>query len=187
MKKIFALLLSLTLLFTTCMTALAATPTPDSTMNERLTAITQKVKDTLSIGDSFTSFTGNLNETNAASLWSLNWSNDKEQLYVSANENGTIVGYSDSYTGRGMYATGRIPRFPTLSIDDAKSIAGTFLGKVLYTKIASVDLQGTSALDYSGSAEYYLNGALKLYGIETIFVDQRFNRFTILIYKYSSF
>ncbi|SHH78628.1 S-layer homology domain-containing protein [Sporobacter termitidis DSM 10068] len=166
MKKILTFVLCLALLVSTGVTALAA-DTSDSAVKERLTAITLKVKDTLGIDDSFTSFNGDLNETGAASLWALNWSNDKEQIYVSANENGTIVSYNDNVAGVSTPANGRIPKFPTLTIDDAKTIAGTFLGKVLDTKLSSVDLSGTSALDYSGSAVYYLNGSLKLHGVET--------------------
>ena len=172
MKKVFALALSLILLASTSMTALAApSETPSvvsgTGMTERLKAITLKVKEVLGIGDSFTSFNGNLNETDTASIWSLNWSGDSEQIYVNANENGTIVSYNDYTTGIGSTSYDRIPRFPAMSQDDAKTVAYAFLAKVLDKTRLSVDLAGTSSLDYSGNATYYLSGPLRLNGIET--------------------
>jgi hypothetical protein len=165
MKKLISLLLCLTLLASLGLTAAAAGT--DSAMNERLTAITLKVKETLGIGDSFTSFSGNLNEYGKQSMWSLNWSSDSEQIYVNANENGAVVNYSYNTQGVSIPVNNRIPRFPAMSLDEAKTIAGKFLLRVLDTKIASVDLNGTSSLDYSGNAVYYLSGAIKLFGTET--------------------
>lgn len=166
MKKVTALLLCITLLAGLGLSAAAAGD--KGALNDRMTAVTLKVKETLGIGDSFTSFDGYLNEYGNQSLWSLTWSSDSEQIYVSANENGTIVSYSDnkrSYADSSFY--GRIPRFPTMSLDEAKAIAGDFLSKVLDTKITSVNLEGASSLDYSGSAMYHLSGSLRLNGVET--------------------
>jgi hypothetical protein len=169
MKKLIALALSLVLLVSTCVTALAApVESPSSAaMTERLKAITLKVKETLGIGGSFTTFNGTLNETDTASLWSLSWSSDSEQIYVTANENGTIVSYNDYVSGDSMPSYDRIPRFPTLNLDDAKTMANAFLSKVLDSARLSVSLAGTSSLDYSGNATYYLSGPMKLNGIET--------------------
>jgi hypothetical protein len=86
-------------------------------MTERLTAVTLKVKDTLGIGDSITTFSGNLNQNGLNSLWSLNWSSDSEWIYVTANENGTIVSYSDNVASVSAPAYERIPRFPALSLE----------------------------------------------------------------------
>ena len=172
MKKLIALALCLILPVSTGVTALAApaSASPDGTggsLNDRLKAITLKVKETLEIGDGFTSFNGNLSETGTASLWSLSWSNDSEQIYVTANENGTVVNYSDYVSGGSSAPYERIPRFPAMSLDDAKAVADAFLAKVLGSSRLSVSLAGTSTLDYSGSAVYYLSGPLKLNGIET--------------------
>ena len=172
MKKLLALALSLILLASTCVTALAApagasTAASGASMTERLKEVTLKVKETLGIGDSFTTFNGNLNESGAASLWSLNWSSDSEQIYVRANENGTVVSYSRYKSGAGDTTYERIPRFPSMSLDDARSVADAFLDKVLDNALLSVELTGTSSLDYSGSAVYHLSGPLKLYGLET--------------------
>ena len=169
MKKLIALVLSLILLVTTGAAALAAPAASDAAMTERMKAVTLKVKETLGIGDSFTSFSGNLNESGTASLWSLSWSSDKEQVYVTANENGTIVNYSANLTGdpTRTYMYSRIPRFPAMSLDEAKTVANTFLSRVLNPKTETVALSGTSTLDYTGSAMYSLGGRMKLNGLDT--------------------
>jgi hypothetical protein len=166
MKKIISLMLCIALMASLGLTALAAPESSDG-MTGRLKAITLKVKETLGISDSFTSFSGDLNETGTVSLWSLNWSSDKEQIYVSANENGTVVSYRDSLTGSYQPSGGRIPKLPALGLDDAKSIAEAFLAKVLANGYQSVELKGTSSLDYTGNAVYYLSGSLKLFNIDT--------------------
>lgn len=166
-KKFLSLLLCLGLLVSIGVSATAAQVSADGTLNERLKAITLSVKNTLGIGDAFTSFNGTLNENERASLWSLTWSKDNEQIYVSANENGRIVSYNNYVSGNNTPIYSHIPRFPAITIDEAKTVAMTFLGKVLNTKLEAVDLQGNSNLDYSGSAMFYLNGNLKLNGIES--------------------
>jgi hypothetical protein len=168
-KKIISFILCLALLGSTATAAAAAGIQADNALNDRLTAITLSVKETLGIGDSFTSFSGTLDQNDTASIWSLTWSGDNEQINVTANESGKIVSYND-YISSGSTASnsnGRIPRFPTITIDQAKSAAKTFLNKVLNTKFETVDLQGSSTLDYSSNAVFYLNGNMMVYGIES--------------------
>ena len=175
MKKLLALALCLVLLAGAGAPAAAApapatrpgTSSSDGAMTERLKAITLKVKETLGIGDGFTSFTGNLDEVGAVSLWSLNWSGEGERIYVRANENGTVVSYNNDIDRRSAPRYSGIPRFPAMSLDDAKVIAVGFLARVLDQKTETADLIGTSVLDYSGDAMFYLNGPMKLRGLET--------------------
>ncbi len=167
MKKIMSLILSLLLLTSTGLAAAAAPEPPDGTLDERMKATTIKVKDTLGIGDEFTSFDGTLNEYGGVSLWELNWSNDKESIYVTANENGRIIRYSDYISDVSRPVYGNIPRFPKISIDEARSAAAVFLDKVLDTSLETVELHGKGTLDYSNNASFYLSGTLKLNGVET--------------------
>jgi hypothetical protein len=167
-KKILSLVLVLLLLISTGIIAAAAPESPDSALNERLKAITLSVKETLDIGDEFTSFNGSLDEYGTVSRWSLSWSKDDEQLYVSANENGRIVSYNHYYSDNSVpVQRGNIPRFPKIDLEEAKAIAAAFLGKVLDKEIETIELRGSSNLDYSGNAVYYLNGIMKLFGVET--------------------
>lgn len=166
MKKFLAMLLSLVLLVSTGVTALAAPEPTDEGLNNRLEAITLKVKETLGISDSFTSFKGSLNENDTASLWSLNWSKDDEQIHVSANENGTVVSFNDYVSGSNAPSEGKLPRFPAMTLEEAKSAAGAFLDKVLADS-ESVDLKGNSNLDYSGSAVFHMSGTMTLSGVDT--------------------
>lgn len=161
-------ILCLILLTSLSVTASGAPASAKGTLDERLKAITLSVKDTLDIGDTYTSFKGALNEYGTVSLWDLSWSGDDGQLYVTVNENGRIVRYN-YYGSRDIDrpSYGNMPRFPKINIDDAKSAAKAFLDKVLDARYETVELQGYSNLDYSGSAEYYLRGVLKLNGMES--------------------
>jgi hypothetical protein len=166
-KKILTLILCLILLVTTGMIAAAAPESPDGAMDARLKAITLSVKETLGIGDTFTTFDGTLNEYGTVSLWELSWSNDAEHIYVTANENGRIIRYQDYVSNTDRPAYGNMPRYPKISVEEAQSAAAAFLDSVLDKSLESVALEGNSALDYSGSTVFYLNGALKLNGIES--------------------
>ncbi|NLA86683.1 MAG: hypothetical protein GX847_05250, partial [Clostridiales bacterium] len=167
MKKIMSLILSLLLLTSTSLIAAAAPVSPDGTLDERMKAITLSVKETLGIGDAFTSFDGDLNEYDGVSLWELNWSNDKERIYVTANESGKIVRYNEYVSDTVQPSYGNMPRFPKISIDEAKASAAAFLDKVLDKEIETAELQGSSDLNYSGSAVFSLNGPMMLNGVET--------------------
>lgn len=167
MKKALALVLCLILLVSTGIAAAAAPEPRDGALDERLKAITLSVKETLGIGDTYTSFDGALNEYGTVSLWDLNWSDDKGSIHVTANESGKIIHYREYVSSIDRPSYENIPRFPKISADEAKSEAAAFLEKVLDTSIESAELQGNSSLDYSGSAVFYLSGTLKLNGVET--------------------
>lgn len=166
MKKALPLALCLILLVSTGITAAASVPR-DGALDERLKAITLSVKETLGIGDTYTSFDSALNEYGTVSLWDLNWSGDKGSIHVTANESGKIVRYREYVSNIGRPSYENIPRYPKISADEAKSEAAAFLDKVLDTSVESAELQGSGSLDYSGSAVIYLNGPLKLNGVET--------------------
>lgn len=166
-KKTLSLILCLTLLMSLSITASGAPSPGEGALDGRLKAITLSVKETLGIGNAFTSFNGSLNEYGPVSLWELNWTGDNEQLYVTANENGRIVRYQEYAPDTSRTPYSNIPRYPKISVDEAKSAAAAFLDRVLDRSLESVELQGNSTLDYSGNAVFSLRGPLKLNGIES--------------------
>ena len=87
MKKLTSLLLSLAVLTTAVLPVAAAT-------DQRLTQVTQTVKETLSIDGGYDTFYGELEETTFQSFWSLNWEGEGRSLRVSASEDGTIYHYN---------------------------------------------------------------------------------------------
>ena len=156
MKKLTSLLLSLAVLTTAVLPVAAAT-------DQRLTQVTQAVKETLSIDDGYDTFYGELEETTFQSFWSLNWEGEGRFLRVSASEDGTIYhyNYSDS-TG----STSQNPAFPEYSPMEAQAIAQNFLDKVV-TAPLDAQLEDTETMGSIDSDRYYFHGALTLHGYPT--------------------
>jgi hypothetical protein len=167
MKKMISFALVLSLLLSFFMVNAVAAPTGKDTINERLKAITLKVKETLGIGDYFTDYSGTVSEEGGVSIWSLNWTSEDQQIYVQANENGRVIGYTNYKSDGNQYIPGNLPRFPSLTDTEALSIANAFLAKVLDTKIESVELEKSSFYRSLYSSDYYLGGVLKLNGVKS--------------------
>lgn len=92
-----SLLLSALLALGLCTPAFAA----EESLQEELTRVTLAVKSTLSIGDSYTDFTGDVNDMGALRYWSLNWSDDAgNTLHVLAADTGKVMQYSLNSSGR---------------------------------------------------------------------------------------
>ncbi|MGO5115194.1 YcdB/YcdC domain-containing protein [Candidatus Avoscillospira sp. LCP25S3_F1] len=156
MKKLTSLLLSLAVLATAVLPVAAAT-------DQRLTQVTQAVKETLSIDDGYDTFYGELEETTFQSFWSLNWEGEGRSLRVSASEDGTVYryNYSDS-TG----STSQTPSFPEYSPTEAQTIAQEFLDTVV-TAPLGVQLEDTETTGSMDSDRYYFYGNLTLHGYPT--------------------
>lgn len=156
MKKLTSLLLSLAVLATAVLPVAAAT-------DQRLTQVTQAVKETLSIDDGYDTFYGELEETTFQSFWSLNWEGEGRSLRVSASEDGTIYryNYSDS-TG----STSQTPSFPEYSPTEAQTIVEEFLDTVV-TAPLGVQLEDTETTGSMDSDRYYFYGNLTLHGYPT--------------------
>ena len=115
LKRIVTSALALTLGFTLASPALAA-----ETADQRLTKVTQQVKATLGIGDEYTEFFGEPNETLLGTKWSLNWTGEDKSLSVSATEAGKVLsmnlGVATPDTREDKYG----PAFPAMTPAQAK-------------------------------------------------------------------
>lgn len=96
----------------------------------RLTKVTQKVKATLSIPDTYSSFSGQPQENYLGTRWELHWSGDDGDLSVTATDEGKVLSMY-----RNSAAVSREdrfdPRFPSLTRAQAQQKAQAFLDKVL--------------------------------------------------------
>jgi len=159
-----SLLLSALLALGLCTPAFAA----EESLQEELTRVTLAVKSTLSIGDSYTDFTGDVNDMGALRYWSLNWSDDAgNTLHVLAADTGKVMQYSLNSSGRVWAVSGGSysPAFAKVSVSQARDAAKKFLDTVL-TGAESAQLWDSSDMmplslsgsDYTISAQILLNG-----------------------------
>lgn len=150
MKRILSMALSAALMLTLAAPAAAETAAeaespavpsesaaPDkSNTDQRLAQVTAKVKATLSIGDEYEEFYGELRENELAPVWDLNWSGNGVSLTVEATETGKILNYylsdeSNSYETPSYGSGNYVPAFPAVSREQAQKSAEAFLKKVL--------------------------------------------------------
>lgn len=156
-KKLLSLLLALAMICSLAVPAAAAQPA-----NDRLAAVTARVKETLDLDTGpYTDFYGDLMEDLLAPSWELSWSGDGGSLYISATEEGKILSYR-RYEERGTQSSGGYaPSFPAGDQDAAKAAAQSFLEKVLSTGETSTMEASTVRLNataYRFSGEILLNG-----------------------------
>lgn len=163
-KRILSLLLCTLMAFGICVPAYAA----DESLEEELTRVTLAVKDTLSINDKYTDFTGNVNDMGVLRYWSLRWSDDAgDSIQVLAADTGKVMQYNSNSAEPMLAVTGGsyAPSFSRVTAAQAKDSAQQFLGTVLSkgetakleenSAASSVSLSGS---DYSISAQILLNG-----------------------------
>ena len=160
MKKFLSLVLAAAL---ACALAVPAAAVDGA--DARLTQVTQKVKQTLGIGDEFSEFYGELQENEISPYWRLEWSGEDASLTVTAGEDGKIYSYSygeDTYQrDGGDYG----PSFPKMTAAQAQETAKAFLSKVLTS--------GESAYFAEGGAQqpnittYRLYGTVRLNGLDS--------------------
>ncbi len=184
MKRILSMALSAALMLTLTAPAAATAaaepeapaPSPgesaalgSSNTDQRLAQVTVKVKETLSIGDEYEEFYGELRENELAPVWDLNWSGNGVSLTVSATEAGKILScyFSDESSGYdtpSVYGGGNyIPAFPAVSREQAQKSAEAFLKKVLDGSVESArfsdrDTGRLSTSSHRFSGEILLNG-----------------------------
>ena len=127
MKRTLCLLLSAALLATP-----VAAASESSTADQRLSQVTQTVKDILKLDNSYTSFHGELQEDPLRAMWELDWTAaDQSTLTVAAGEDGTIYRYQYNPSDETSSSSGQLPSFPTISREDAQQTAQTFIDQVL--------------------------------------------------------
>ena len=154
MKRIISTLLAAVLSVTLAVPAAAATT------DQRLSQVTQLVKATLDIPDTYTSFYGDLAETEFRTMWSLNWDREGESLRVSADETGKIYRYTLSRDT----VSDHTAAFPSVSQSEAAKTAQEFFDRVLSgseSAVLSVE-PGNQTVDAN---QYVFRTNLLLYGL----------------------
>ncbi|NLO48578.1 MAG: S-layer homology domain-containing protein [Clostridiales bacterium] len=168
MRKTFAFILALILSL-----GISAPASAAESLDSRLTKVTLAVKNTLDIPDTFDAFYGSLSEDVYAPFWSLYWSNEIEQLNVTANESGKVFMYQydsredNDYPVTFYYRSLFDPIFPKVTRKMAKPYAEAFIAKVL-TAGESVELEERNESP-SNERYYSYSGTLKINGLDSPF------------------
>lgn len=161
MKRTLCLLLCAALLATP-----AAAASESSTTDQRLSQVTQAVKNTLKLDNSYTSFHGELQEDPLRTLWQLEWTaDDQSTLTVTADEDGTIYRYRYEPADTNSQSSDKLPSFPAISRETARQTAQDFAEQVLQDH-ESVDLsQSDSTPSLTSSSTHSFSTDLELYGL----------------------
>lgn len=165
MKKLLSLILTITLL-----TGLGAPALAADKADERLAAVTQKVKQTLNLNtDGFDTFYGNMYEDSLSPVWSLSWSGNAGSLSIQADENGGVLSYNfyDSADPR-PYSSDFSPTFPDGEESSARAAAAAFLKQVLDPALESVSLSPDTGI-YLGTTQYNYSGSLLIHNLPSPF------------------
>lgn len=157
-KSISAAVLTLCLLLSLAAPALAA-----ETADQRLAKVTLAVKGTLGVDDDYTDFYGEPSESALGTQWYLRWSDEIRSLSVTATEEGKVLSlnYWDdqpSYYYRPTFS----PKFPDMTVAQAKTYAQAFLDKVLTDgetpSFYGNERDSLSAIAYNFGGTILLNG-----------------------------
>lgn len=156
MKKLLSLTLSVALLFALGAPALAA---ETATVDQRLAAVTAKVKTTLGLDSAaYTAFSGEPREGAVTPVWDLNWSGEDGDLAITATEGGKVLSYN-LFSGASVspeYRPSFGAAFPKLTRADAQKTAQAFLDKVLTPGVetAAFAENGADALSVTNHSFY---------------------------------
>ena len=162
MKRVCTILLAAALAASLALPAAAA-----DSADQRLTRVTQAVKETLGLDTAdYDQFSGDCYEQELAPVWTLRWSGQAGTLTVEALEDGTIVSYRLGDPGIMPLGTdGSFPAFPGGDPEAAAAAARAFLARVLDGKTESVQLGEPYGLDQLDSTGYTFSGILLLNGL----------------------
>lgn len=162
MKRLLSLLCALSL----CL-GMAGTIGENDPINQKLTAVTQAVVDTLDIGEEYTGFEGSYND----GRWSLRWSAEDTELNINCADDGTVLSYSKySWAQETKYSTERkqLPSFPKYSPEELKAAADKFLSRVITKSDWGWELSDFTPSLYRGYyGEAYASGRLTLGSVKT--------------------
>lgn len=137
------------------------------TADERLVKVTQAVKTTLDVGDEYTEFYGEPNETYLGAKWELSWSGEDKTLRVSATEEGKVLSMNRGTVSSNWREDRFGPSFPAMTQDQARAKAEAFLSKVLIpgeTALFDDSRESSAGLDVS---QYGFGGTICLNGLKT--------------------
>lgn len=161
LRKFAAALTGLALSVSLAAPALAA-----EAADARLTRVTLAVKGTLGIGDEYTEFYGEPDETPLGTRWSLSWTKEEEELRVTATDEGKVISLNRWETGAKVEPVSGAGyeglRFPVMTMEEAREYAGAFLDKVLSgnekVTFTENEQESLSAQSYSFQGNVELNG-----------------------------
>ena len=145
MKRAASALLAAILSLTMALPAAAA-----ATADQRLSRVTLAVKETLEIPDTYTEFSGDMEEMETGTIWSLRWENADRSLRVSADEEGKVL----QYVLTADRADSGPAAFPTVSRTKAAEIAQSFLNRVLSGEESGVIAPDNSGAQSIGNDQY---------------------------------
>jgi len=167
-KKIITLVLSAALLATLAVPALAADTGTGASVDTQLAQVTQIVKKTLGISDSYKGFTGNLTDNNNTGYWELNWTGESDSVSVRADKNGKVMSYDHSLNNDNtVYNNYYSPAFPKVDQADALNAAKAFVKKVLGAD-ETVTFNGNDSQCYTtNTVQYSFNGTVLLNGLKS--------------------
>lgn len=157
-RRLLSLLLTVSVLCSLALPAFAAQST-----DERLAAVTLKVKGTLGLDtQDYTDFYGQVSEELLAPTWYLDWRGEQDTLSISATEQGKILSYHRSSYTSAPYTGTFSPSFPAGDLDSARAAAQAFLKKVLTAgESFTMEERGNNSLSattYRFGGEILLNG-----------------------------
>ena len=147
--------------------SLAAPALAAEAADQRLTQVTLAVKGILDIGDGYTEFYGEPNETALGTRWNLNWKSEDEELTITATDEGKVLSLNRWDRGDKIVPVlvggSKGLSFPTMDRSQAEKAAYAFLDKVLAdNEKGTFNNQGEESL----SAESYtFQGAVELNGL----------------------
>lgn len=155
--RLFSALLALVMIFSLAVPALAT-----EAADARLAKVTLAVKGTLGVDDGYTEFYGEPSETALGTTWSLRWSDDTRTLNVTATEEGKVLSmsYWDEEPAYVYRAAGYGPKFPEMTVAQAKTYAQAFLDKVFTD--GETPLFNDSERDSLSAAAYTFGGTILL-------------------------
>ncbi len=158
MKRIVAFMLTLTLLLGAALPAAAA----DTSADERLKAVTLKVKETLGLDTSaYDSFYGEVSENELTPVWSLNWSGEGGSVYVEADEDGTVRSYYWNDNTDQWGKNDAVPSLPAGAWEEARKAADQFMNKILANG-ESVRYNSDEDTTTLRTSQYYFSGTILL-------------------------
>ncbi len=184
-RKIVSVILSAVLLITMAVPALA-----EESQDEALKRVTQVVKNTLGIDNSYTEFSGDLTDEGDFSYWSLYWRKDGGSISVNADTNGKVISYSKNTDDYYRDNSGYSPSFPKVSREELLSVAKAFVEKLL-SKNESISFSSSdSGLSVQNVESYQFCGTInynKLKSPETFFVQVRLADKSVISFSRNNF
>ena len=133
------------------------------TQDQRLTQVTQAVKDVLELDTSaYDNFYGECYDQRLVSQWSLTWEGPEGRLSVDALEDGTVIWYS-LYQEEGG-ETG-LPGYPSGDAAQVQAAAQAFVDKVLEPGLETAPLEEAGGSVQLGQDEYRFTGDILFHGL----------------------